>query len=400
MLEVVRLVFGKLIRARRWSPTWPCIAMMTAGVAILAQPSPAQAALEADQFGQLLAGKGLPPENAWPAEAARSSTYASYVRRLDRAWERYDERTLKPVATWVERELNVAPELVFYPFSGPDILNALSFFPRGKRYLLVGLERIGGLPDPDTASFPKILAGIRQIRGTLAEILGYNFFRTRDMQVEVGSHPYNGTVGLMLLFLARTGHRITGTRRVAIDADGRIVESPAGRTESGRAASGVEIRFRAPIDQEDRIVYYFRRDLSNREWRHGPPDIDRLLRREPRVTTFLKAASYLMFKHRFSQIRELILDRSDLVLQDASGIPFRCFQTGSWSLRLYGQYQRAYHLFSPFEQPRLRAAMRSSSLGRLPFSFGYNYRPGSSHVIVVARQPETRAETLQADVVR
>jgi hypothetical protein len=359
-------------------------------IAGMAPARAAEVAVPADPLAGLLAGRGLPPFSGLPEPVLHTSTYAAYARRLNQAWARYDVRTRQPVAAWVERELDVIPDLVFYPFSGPDILNALAFFPRGKRFLLVGLERIGELPDAESLTPRKLRTGLVQIEAALGEILGYNFFRTRDMSVEVGAHPLSGTAGLLLLFLARTGHTITGARRVAIDADGQIVEPPEG---SGQAAPGLELRFRAPSDTTDRIVYYFQRDLSNRAWQHGQPDIERLLRHEARSTTFLKAASYLMFKRRFSRIRALVLDKSERVVQDASGIPFKYLQQAPWSLRLYGRYEQANHLFSPFDQPRLRAAMRASSLGRLPFSFGYDYHRGTSHVIVGVRQAEARAET-------
>jgi hypothetical protein len=57
-----------------------------------------------------------------------------------------------------------------------------------------------------------------------------------------------------------------------------------------------------------------------------------------------------MFKRRFSRIRALVLDKSERVVQDASGIPFKYLQQAPWSLRLYGRYEHANHLFSPFEQ--------------------------------------------------
>jgi hypothetical protein len=349
----------------------------------------AHAEKDVDQFAKLFAGNPLPPGHTLPPAALETFTYTSFLRDLDEAWTRYDKRNLKPVAGWVDQELNVAPDLVFYPFSGPDILNALAFFPHGKRYLLVGLERIGEIPDEERMTLPRIILGIHGIRTALGEILGLNFFRTQDMRSEVGAHAYSGTAAIILLFLSRTGHVVTDARTVEIDAEGKIVPARPGQQH----ATGLEVHFRGPEDVEDRIVYYFRRDLSNPAWERGTPGIERLLMHEPKVTTFLKAASYLMFKKRFSRIRELILDRSDRVVQDASGIPFKYFQKGPWSCRLYGQYKHVINLFRPFEQPRLRAAFDGSSRGRLPFSFGYDFQRGASHLIVASPKSSVHADT-------
>jgi hypothetical protein len=367
--------------------TWRTV---LAVVAVLAFTGTARAGVEPDHAARLLAGRALPADIALPADTARSRAYAAYVRALDKAWETYERRTLRPVGEWVGQQLDVRPNLVFYPFSGPDILNAVAFFPHSQRFLLVGLERIGPLPDSESTSIARILATLPEVRASLADILGLNFHRTRAMHGLGDVPPLRGTAAMILLFLSRTGHTITSVRSVAIDASGQIVASSSDPPSAGRTTPGIEVRFRAPGDQEDRVAYYFRCDLSNVGWQRSAPPIQRLLEREARVTTFLKAASYLMFKRRFSRIRQLILDRSDFLVQDASGIPFKHLQAGPWSLRLFGQYKTVNRLFGPFEQRRLRAAIRSSSLGRLPFPFGYDHRRGTSHLIVAARKPEVQ----------
>ncbi len=63
------------------------------------------------------------------------------------------------------------------------------------------------------------------------------------------------------------------------------------------------------------------------------------------VTTFAKAASYLMYKPHFSAIRQFILDQSLYVLQGDSGIPLRYFDPAVWNLRFYGTYAGPIPLF-------------------------------------------------------
>jgi hypothetical protein len=50
-------------------------------------------------------------------------------------------------------------DTVFYPFSGPDILNALAFFPDGTEYIMFGLESPGRIPDPHTQPPARLNAG-------------------------------------------------------------------------------------------------------------------------------------------------------------------------------------------------------------------------------------------------
>jgi len=44
------------------------------------------------------------------------------------------------------------------------------------------------------------------------------------------------------------------------------------------------------------------------------------------VTSYFKATSYMTHKAQFSMIRDQVLAKSDAILQDDSGIPYRFFQ--------------------------------------------------------------------------
>ena len=99
-----------------------------------------------------------------------------------------------------------------------------------------------------------------------------------------------------------------------------------------------------------------------------------------------------MFKSHFNEIRDTILERSRLVVQDASGVPFKYFDEAGWSLKLYGRYTGPISLFGPRDQEDLRAAMARDTRGALPFVFGYDRRASRSHLIVAARRAREAAE--------
>lgn len=52
------------------------------------------------------------------------------------------------------------------------------------------------------------------------------------------------------------------------------------------------------------------------------------------VNTYLKGASYLLHRNSFSLIRNIILDQSEQVIQDDSGVPFKWFlkEDTKWGL--------------------------------------------------------------------
>jgi hypothetical protein len=353
------------------------------GALVLAAAAPASAG-ELDETGRLFAGLPLPEDSALGAKFRADEDYAGYVKAITRSWNSYRRRTLEPVRTWASTELQVDPEVVFYPFSGPDILNAVSFFPSARTFILVGLEHIGEIPQPLGAPVEHTLEGLASLRGALRPIMGLNFFRTLDIQTELRAHPYSGTAGLMLFFLSRLDYEVVDARRVAITPEGALVDFA--RQSRRDHVWGVEIRFRAHGEREPRTVYYFLADLSDGPWAKHP-GFTRFLAGRREMVTFLKAASYLMFKDRFNGIRGTILNGSRLVVQDASGVPFKYFEEGHWSLKLYGRYTGPISLFGPRDQEDLRSAMAKDSRGALPFVFGYDRRASRSHLIVAAKRP-------------
>jgi hypothetical protein len=363
--------------------------MRRAGIALLSillvvgvlLPSRAHAG-EADVAARLLAG--LPAADGAPPPRARRDAYARYAAEMDAAWSRYDTRTLAPLRGFVAEQLaDVAHPVVFYPFSGPDLVNAVTVFPRATTYVLLGLEPVGDLPSPQRDPAGVVFQGVRRLRVAIDKLLGLNFFRTQSMKAEIQRDAYTGVGALMMFFLARTGHIIEGARGVRLTDTGEVVEAV------GRPYTGLEITFRAPSDAPGvtRRALYFSGDLSDRafEQRLG---LRELLRREAPVATLLKAASYLMYETAFDDVRSTVLGRSGIIVQEASGLPYHYLRKDPrWQVKLYGHYDKPIDLFASRCQPDLARDMSSLSPGRFDFSFGYEHQAGRGHLIVARRAP-------------
>jgi hypothetical protein len=70
----------------------------------------------------------------------------------------------------------------------------------------------------------------------------------------------------------------------------------------------------------------------------------------------------------------MILTKSQFILQDDTGIPFRYFKEKNWEIHLYGQYAKPIKDFSGVEQQDLKAAYQDKNkIKRLPFHLGYHY---------------------------
>ncbi|MCA9538776.1 MAG: hypothetical protein KC620_07805 [Myxococcales bacterium] len=333
---------------------------------------------------------GLKPAEGSPlAKFTRNAGWRQYARQMDYIWKSYESRTLDPIKTWVAAELPDAhPPTIFYPFSGPDILNAVTFFPRGRVFLLFGLEQVGRIPADPGDTPEDIVEGVTALRETLDHLIGLNFFRTASMKTEVGAHPYSGVASLLMFFLTRTGHDILGARYIKLDDEGQPVEVKA------HGARAVEITFHGPDDAPDapaRVVYYFRGDISDGGFAQNK-GVQALINRQGPMVTFLKAASYLMYETAFDDIRATVLARSALIVSEASGVPFHALNTPRFAITLYGSYKGPVDVFEGKCQPDLAKAVHEGSKGRLPFSFGYSHLPGTSHLIVARRAADAPIE--------
>ena len=86
------------------------------------------------------------------------------------------------------------------------------------------------------------------------------------------------------------------------------------------------------------------------------------------------------------QIRSVILDHSDVVVQDDSGVPLRDFARDTWTLQFHGRYEAPTPEFRKYLQKDLRIEIQRYSTGNLPFSYGYAYRQGESNLMIAERR--------------
>ncbi|UYZ57748.1 hypothetical protein [Hymenobacter latericus] len=87
-------------------------------------------------------------------------------------------------------------------------------------------------------------------------------------------------------------------------------------------------------------------------------------------------------------MRNLILERSQFILQDDSGIAMKYFPRGNWRFIHYGTYRKPIPMFAMYYQPALTAAYQDSvqKPRPLPFGTGYNWRVNDSNLLLAKRK--------------
>lgn len=330
---------------------------------------------------------GLPVEDdALPSSLRNLAAFKAQRQFFESRWSELEPQRLDPMRSWANSELKQAredAETVFYPFGGPDFLHAFTFFPNANRYIHFGLEPAGVMPDLLTMTQKETADMLTLIRKSLFAVLEWSFFRTNDMKVDL-IRSQMGAAPLILSFIARSGNEILKVDYVELDAEGNLVtvQAPAGSPAYSGPIHGIRFYFRKSSDAAPQEVIYFSLDVSDSAYGKNKR-LHSFIKRQQGVVTYLKAASYLMHYASFNRIRGLILEESQHVLQTDSGIPYGYFSAEKWNITLYGNYTRPIPLFHKRYQANLRSAYRKSA-EPLPFGIGYNYRKGTSNLMLAS----------------
>jgi hypothetical protein len=307
---------------------------------------------------------------------------------LDSSFSKLERKKFSVVETWAGTELQAVNKninTVFYPFSGPDFYYANHLFPDAKRYIMVGLEPVGDARNLEHLNDTTLNVNLKKIENSLFSITNFGFFRTIAMKDNFNKQNLNGLLTLLYLFTERRGYEIVGLQRVVLTNDGTA--KPYQLSDSVTMKKNVKgVKMIISKNNQRQELYYFSFDLSNGNYKLHP-EFEKFVLSQKDFCTYLKAASCLMHKSFFSNIRNLILNNSTAVLQDDSGIPIQFFAKEKWNTTLYGMYTGTIDLFKGDEQPDLMQLYKDSSKVKpLPFGIGYKYFKGTSNLQLAVKK--------------
>jgi hypothetical protein len=281
---------------------------------------------------------------------------------------------------------------LFYPFSGPDFINADTFFPEAGTTVMFGLEPVGNLPHMSenitSDELNKLYKTIRRSIDSL-EHLGYfmTFEMGRDLHMVA---QLNGNLSIITLFMAQRGYQVLNVKKVTIDANGSIVDSIPGEVDNDNPKdnyiSGGLIEYMKPDEYKARKLYYFSHDVSD-EYLAKTPQLMKYFGTLNIDVAFFKAASYLCSW--MKGMRTFVLDNARNIVQDDSGIPLKYFEDDKWNKTFYGKYSRTLNkeFQKAFFQQDLKAIYdKDTTIKPLDFKFGYNTRIKQDNIMVARRK--------------
>ena len=336
-----------------------------------------------NEIALYLAGMKSDSFSSVPAKFLNLPGYKKYCDTMTIGFNIIEKNRLSKMRDWAKVEMApelASPKTVLYPFSGPDILHCVQFFPDADQYIMVALERYGSLPVFEKLDSLKALVMLDYVRVSLEDIFDKSYFITRKMAVTV-SNQYNGFIPLASVFLVRSGYTILDIRYKHLLDDGKtFVEIP--QDTMGKYLNDcVEIYFRKNGGSKIQKLAYYRTNLCDNVFATpGLKDnkgfrtyLDSL----PEVYTYAKSASYLMSQSDFNIIRNICLTKSKTILQDDTGVGFAYYDPKKWTIKLFGSYTRPIEDFhGGYYQSNLEQAYKAdpSHVKQLPFSLGYHWK--------------------------
>ena len=324
---------------------------------------------------------GLPVDSASELYSmTQTAEWKAYSIEEKSAWDKFKSVSDQAIA-WRDAELPNAGKpfnTLFYPFGGPDYLFANIFFPDAHNYIMIGLENPGSVPQFDAAAKKDLKKVLGLYKDAISDVIQLSFFRTVDMKVELTTKAIDGTAPIIMLFLARSGKQLLDVQPMTLDKDGKLVYTN-GKTKH----IAIELKFRNPGDTAVRHIYYLSTNLADPALKENKPFHMFLNNIDSTSISFVKSATYLMHKSYFSIIRNTVLNKSTMVLQDHSGIAYKFLDKKKWDITLYGTYEKPINLFKDFYEPDLFEAFKKSSK---PLNYRIGYNSKSALLLAVKKQ--------------
>ncbi|MGY8886908.1 MAG: hypothetical protein ACKVGT_08820 [Flavobacteriales bacterium] len=328
---------------------------------------------------------GIPVEHEFQID---SLYYMKYKEFISTEFSTIKKKRLEKLKKWKANEVdtNDSNELrnVFYPFSGGDFIHLHQLYPKAPHSLMLAIEPVGTLPDFSELSVFDIDSTLHESQVMLRDIFFRSYFITKNMESDIEKSKHIGGILPSILWgVSSSGHDIISVDDVNVAKDGSMSFSPVDLGAS--FGQGVRVSFVKHGTENIQDVTYLSCDISNKGLAKDTAMMS-LLNNLGEVNSFVKAASYLMHYSSFSEIRNVLLDHSVILIQDDTGIPFKNFHNKNCSIRLYGTYVEPVKDFNErlFQADLVKAYQDTSYyIGKLPFSMGYHWGSKDQNQMIV-----------------
>jgi hypothetical protein len=317
-----------------------------------------------------------------------------HCAELQRAYDEYKKSWIevaKPfLATLRPKDL---PATVVYPFGGGDLVTALATFPDASEITTISLEPAGDIRPMDRLAPERLAHELAVHRSHLERLFEKAHSRTDNLEKE-SQTDLPGEIVFDLAALVVHGYEPVSLRYFKLRPDGSVAylsqddvdaqaHHPAALRDLFRNA---ELRFRAGSDGPVRVLRHIAYNLDDA---HLKADESLLahLSAKGKVAAMTKAASHLLWNDHFSSIRGWLIDHTDWMISDSTGIPPRFAQPAGFAQDTYGTFDgpALFGLYDKRDAEDLKRLFKSEPTRELSFRYGYPDQDGHAHLLVTRR---------------
>ncbi len=301
--------------------------------------------------------------------------FREHSAMMERFWSEVLRENVFNIIPW--RNSHLMPHYdygtAFYPLSGGDFINFYLFYPLAKKYIMVSLEEAGRLPKLNSLKDHELQSGLRSLRNAIGNIAKKNYMMSAIMKHEMKNPFLEGTLPTILVFAARMELDIRRIEPVMLTARGTLVSAAdLSLSKDEAVATGNRIVFKASPTGPERELIYLSMRLRHDSFDPVAPG-GKFFSDLRDLNVIIKSAFYLLHRASFGRFCTSLLERTRLLIQDDSGLPYSFFDNSSWNTFLFGHYTHPLALRDmkhPVDQPELAREFKNKAQP-LPFNFGY-----------------------------
>jgi len=334
-----------------------------------------------------------------------AATVAAYCDGLQAAIEKYRANyTVKAESYIAALRPDGLPTTVIYPFGGGDLISALTTYPDATEVTTISLELSGDPRRIAEVDRKQLAASLRQLRGGLAGLLMWNDSKSVTLSKQQrGELP--GELSYFMVGLALHGYEPVGLRYFTIRLDGTLhyltneeittadhatakqLKKNWTPPDFSPAFANAELTFKkvgAGPDAPLRVHRHVAWNLDNDHLPKDAPLLKHLALKGP-VSTMTKAASYLLWRDAFSNIRDYLLANMVFMISDSTGIPGQYVQPAGFIQDTYGTFEGSFLGASRTHNDAFRKLWKSNPHRDLPFRYGYLDSSRQFHLLITRR---------------
>jgi hypothetical protein len=287
------------------------------------------------------------------------------------------------------------PRVVVYPFGGGDLVSALATFPDATEITTISLEPAGDIRPVDALAPDRLGHELAVHRSHLERLFEKAHSRTDNLDKE-SKTELPGEILFDLAALVVHGDEPVSLRYFRIKPDGSLAyvtqtDIDAAKRPADRRAlfTNAELRFRKAGDPAApvQVLRHISFNLDDAHLKADPSLVAYLDARGSKVAAMTKAATHLLWNEHFTTIRGWLVEHTDWMASDSTGLPPRIARPAGFTQDTYGTFDGP----SPFGDPDradaddVKKLFASQPQHDLAFRYGYPDRDGHAHLIVTHR---------------